>query len=111
MGDLKTLGKTGYDGNNLRNMNTLSGGSMEWMIEKNIDLGSLIPYSYPSASEFVKNNIQIIYLGWFLGDWGNINNGMHSTMNGLEIRDDHVKNTGDLMGVSSLDEDWVTQIK
>lgn len=108
LGDLKTLGKTGYDGNNLRNMNTLSGGSMEWMIEKNIDLGSLIPYSYPSASEFVKNNIQIIYLGWFLGDWGNINNGMHSTMNGLEIRDDHVKNTGDLMGVSSLDEDWVT---
>lgn len=108
LGDLKTLGKTGYDGNNLRNMNTLSGGSMEWMLKTNINPESLIPYSYPSAKEFVKNNIQIIYLGWFLGDWGNINNGMYSSMNGLEIRDDHVKNTGDLMGVSSLDEDWVT---
>ena len=108
LGDLKTLGKTGYDGNNLRNMNTLSGGSMEWMLNANIDLKSLIPYIYPSANDFVKNNIQIIYLGWFLGDWGNINNGMYASMNGLEIRDDHVKNTGDLMGVSSLDEDWVT---
>ena len=29
LGDLKTLGKTGYDGNNLRFMNTLSGGSLD----------------------------------------------------------------------------------
>ena len=32
LGDLKTLGKTGYDGNNLRNMNTLSGGKANWII-------------------------------------------------------------------------------
>lgn len=108
LGDLKTLGKTGYDGNNLRNMNTLSGGSYDWMLGSDIELRSIIPYLYPSAQKFRNHNIQIIYLGWFLGDWGNINNGSFSSMNGLEIRTDHVKNTGDLMGVSSLDEDWVT---
>ena len=31
LGDLKTLGRTGYDGNNLRFMNTLSGG-FDWML-------------------------------------------------------------------------------
>ena len=33
---------------------------------------------------------------------------MYSCTNGLEIRDDTVENTGDLWGVTSLDEDWVT---
>lgn len=108
VGDLKTLGKTGYDGNNLRNMNTLSGGGMDWMLDLGINSQQMLPYTYPSSSEFKKHNLQIIYLGWFLGDWSNINNGMNSVMNGLQIRDDHVSNTGDLMGVSSLDEDWVT---
>lgn len=108
VGDLKTLGKTGYDGNNLRNMNTLSGGGMDWMLDLGIESQYLLPYTYPSKVKFKQNNLQIIYLGWFLGDWSNINNGMNSVMNGLEIRDDHVSNTGDLMGVSSLDEDWVT---
>jgi N-acetyl sugar amidotransferase len=108
VGDLKTLGRTGYDGNNLRNMNTLSGGGMAWMLDLGIQSQQMLPYTYPSSAEFKKHNLQIIYLGWFLGDWSNINNGMDSVMNGLEIRDDHVSNTGDLMGVSSLDEDWVT---
>lgn len=49
-----------------------------------------------------------MYLGWFLGDWSLINNGMYAASNGLEIRSDHVSNTGDLHGVTSLDEDWVT---
>ena len=37
-----------------------------------------------------------------------MNNGLYSCANGLEIREDGAENTGDLRGVSSLDEDWVT---
>ena len=37
LGDMKTVGKTGYDGNQLRNTNTVSGGGLEWMIELGID--------------------------------------------------------------------------
>ena len=33
---------------------------------------------------------------------------MYSLMNGLQIRDDNVKNTGDITSVYALDEDWVT---
>jgi len=108
LGDLKTLGRTGYDGNNLRYMNTLSGGALDWMLESGLPLRDLIPYQYPSPEQFDENGLQIVYLGWFLGDWSLANNGMYSASNGLKIREDTVVNTGDLWGVTSLDEDWVT---
>ena len=108
LGDLKTLGRTGYDGNNLRNMNTLSGGGLQWMQEEGFIEQELLAYRYPDAEEFDNAGLQIVYLGWFLGDWSLVNNGMYSASEGLKPRDDIPENTGDLYGVSSLDEDWVT---
>ena len=108
LGDLKTLGRTGYDGNNLRHMNTLAGGGMEWILEAGFDPEELLPYQYPSPAEFDAASLQIVYLGWFLGDWSLLNNGAYSCAYGLEKRDDTVENTGDLHGITSLDEDWVT---
>tara|TARA_R110002072_G_scaffold283940_2_gene447638 strand:- start:1075 stop:2199 length:1125 start_codon:yes stop_codon:yes gene_type:complete len=108
LGDLGTLGRTGYDGNNLRNMNTLSGGAKDWMTDAGFSPKDLIAYDYPTPEEFEKNNIQIVFLGWFLGDWSLDNNAMVSALNGLDIRHDRPGNTGDLYGVTSLDEDWVT---
>lgn len=108
LGDLKTLGKTGYDGNNLRDMNTLSGGNLDWITDFYEDMGDLIPYKYPSRDMFDGARIQIVYLGWFLGDWSFVNNASYSCLDGIHIREDSVENTGDLFGVTSLDEDWVT---
>lgn len=108
LGDLKTLGRTGYDGNNLRYMNTLSGGGLDWMLESGADPRELIPYRYPSPDAFEQHRLQIVYLGWFLGDWSLVNNGMYAVASGIRIRTDTVENTGDLAGVTSLDEDWVT---
>lgn len=108
LGDMKTLGRTGYDGNNLRFMNTLSGGGMDWMLDAGIDPGSLLPYRYPDADEFESAGLQIVYLGWFLGDWSLVNNAAYSCGSGLDIREDTADKTGDLHGVTALDEDWVT---
>lgn len=108
LGDLKTVGKTGFDGNNLKYMNTVSGGALDWMLEVGFERKMLNPYLYPVSEEFDGANIQIIYLGWFWQDWSLINNATYSCVNGLEIREDTVENTGDLWGVTSLDEDWVT---
>ncbi len=108
VGDLKTLGRTGYDGNNLRYMNTLSGGAMNWMLESDHDIRDLHPFVYPTTEEFDAAGLQIVYLGWFMGDWSEVNNAMYSTVNGLEIREDTVENTGDLYGITALDEEWVT---
>lgn len=108
LGDLKTLGRTGYDGNNLRYMNTLSGAALDWMLETGLTLKDLQPYRYPTPEAFDAHDLQVVYLGWFLGDWSLTNNGMYAAASGLHIRSDHVENTGDLRGVTSLDEDWVT---
>ena len=108
LGDLKTLGRTGYDGNNLRYMNTLSGGGNSWMIEDGFSEQDLIGYKYPDPEDFDKANLQIVYLGWFLGDWSLRKNGLYSCAEGLKIRDEPIEKTGDLYGTTALDEDWVT---
>ena len=105
LGDMKTLGRTGYDGNNLRHLNTLSSGK-DWMYLRGYSEGELIPYTYPSVEEFLAADLNIIYLGWFLGDWSLVNNAMYSCVYGLKIRDDNVELTGDLFGVTALDEDF-----
>ena len=108
LGDMKTIGRTGYDGNNLRFMNTVSGGNLQWLLDAGFTRQNLISFRYPTTKEFEVSNIQIVYLGWFWNDWSLINNGMYSAANGLEIRKESVIETGDLTHVSSLDEDWVT---
>lgn len=105
VGDLKTEGKNGYDGNSLRYSNTLSSGH-GWMMEKGYPQNGLLPYIYPPVEEFEAAKIKIVFLGWFLGDWSLINNGAHASAYGLNIRDESVASTGDLYGNSNLDEDW-----
>ena len=108
LGDMKTLGRSGYDGNNLRNLNTLAGGNFDWLVKAGLTKDNLISFLYPSSSEFEESNIQIVYLGWFWKDWSGMNNAMYSLTSGLQVRDDIVNNTGDIAGVNALDEDWVT---
>lgn len=105
LGDMKTLGRTGYDGNSLRYMNTLSSG-LDWMLECGFKKSDLVSYVFPEINEFEENNLQVVYLGWFLGDWSLVNNAAYSCCNGLEIRSDGVEKTGDLYGVTALDEDF-----
>jgi len=108
LGDMKTVGKNGYDGNNLRYMNTVAGGDLKWLLDAGLTKENLITYKHPSSEEFDAADIQIIYLGWFWDDWSIINNGMYSVSNGLGVRSATVEETGDLTRVFSLDEDWVT---
>lgn len=105
VGDLKTMGRNGYDGNNLRYSNTLSSGH-EWMLEAGYPLRDILPYVYPSEAEFAAADIQIVFLGWFLGDWSLVNNAGYACPHGLSIRAEGPDQTGDLLGLSNLDEDW-----
>ena len=71
------------------------------------DEAKIIPYQYPDEKEFLKNKIQIIYIGWFMKNWSIMNNAKYATLNGLNLRKDIAENTGDLYGTMALDEDWV----
>lgn len=107
-GDTKSQASKGYDGKNLKNLNTLAGGDLSWISKKIIKKINLSPYTYPNKIDFNKNNLRIIYIGWFLDNWSPSYNAMSAISNGLEIRNKKFKNYGDILGITSLDEDWVT---
>ena len=105
VGDLGAIGKEGWDGNNMKNSNTLSSGH-KWMSELGFKGNDLIPYKYPSKEQFELQNLQIIYLGWYLGDWSLVNNAIYANLNGLKNRKGDPSMTGDLHGLSALDDNW-----
>lgn len=108
LGDLGVKGKTGSDGNNLKHMNTLGGGNINWLINEEVRKNDILQYVYPSDEEMEGANLRITFLGYFWNDWSLLNNGIYAALRGLDIRDEPPQNIGDYMGITSLDEDWVT---
>ena len=108
LGDLNVMGKSGSDGNNLRRMNTLGGGDITWMLSDDIRRHQILQYIYPSEQEMLDANLRITFLGYFWKDWSLIDNGNYAALRGLEIRNEKPWEIGDPVGVTSLDEDWVT---
>ena len=106
--DQKTNSVEGYDGNNLRYSNTLKGCKIGWMQKIITNKSQLIPYKYPSIKEFKKNHLQIIYLSWFWKNWTFLSNAKYSCLNGLELKKDDATKTGDLYGITAIDDMWVS---
>lgn len=106
--DPKTIGRNPWEYNNISSQNTLDGGDISWMQDTESSMKNLIPYTFPTSKEITNANLNIIDLGWFMKDWDNQTNAEYSCLSGIEIRTDSPQNTGDLLGVSALDEDWVT---
>jgi hypothetical protein len=97
-----------WEYNNLISMNTLGGGDLTWMKDAGFTDVELISYGFPDKSEVNAAGLNVIDLGWFIDHWDNLGNAMFSTAYGIHIREDKAENTGDPLGVSALDEDWVT---
>lgn len=108
LGDQSTMGRNGWDGNNLRKGNTIKNADYKWLLEKDIKINNILQYLYPTIEEMDKAKLQIVFLGYFWNIWSLRDNGLYGALNGLEIRDDKPWESGDLEGVSALDEDWVT---
>ena len=103
LGDQKTMGRNGWDGNNLRNMNTLSGAKNDWLLGDGIQHKHLLQYAYPSVEEMDRAGLQIVYLGYFWNIWSQLDNGDFSVLRGLDIRHEPIEDIGDPYGVSALD--------
>jgi N-acetyl sugar amidotransferase len=108
LGDLNVMGKSGADGNNLRRMNTLGGGDVTWLLDEEIRRNQIIQYLYPKEEEMTRGNLRITFLGYFWRDWSLRDNGTYSALRGLDIRREKPWEIGDPVGVTSLDENWVT---
>jgi len=106
LGESTVMGRTGSDGNNLRKMNTLSGGDISWILEQGFPREKILQYAYPSEKEIERAGIRIVFLGYFWPDWSLIDNGNYSALRGLDVRNDKPWEMGEYVGVTALDEDW-----
>lgn len=106
VGDSAALGIDEYDGNNLRKINTLNDGGVEW-IKSSIDQSyKAFHYYYPEEVLFEKKKISIIYLGAVWDDWSNKSNSIYAALNGLTLRPNEESITGDISNASMLDEEF-----
>lgn len=104
VGDSATEGASALDGNNLRNLNTLVDGGTSWMQLQ--DEYKKASYIYPSESDFLHHDIQIIYLGAAWDDWSTFLNATLGALSGLTLRPHESPLTGDYSEASMLDEDF-----
>jgi len=105
VGDSKTEGVNYFDGNNLRNLNTLTDGGMDWIYHEVMHYKAEA-YSYPSKNDFNKAKVDIMYLGPAWDDWSSDENSIYASLAGLTLRPDDVDITGDISGASMLDEEF-----
>lgn len=104
VGDSATEGASPLDGNNLRNLNTLVDGGTSWMqLDHNYKKAF---YLYPTETEFLRDDIQIIYLGAAWDDWGTFLNATIGALGGLTLRPNQRSLTGDYSEASMLDEEF-----
>ena len=104
-GDSKTMGTDEFDANNLRYLNTLSDGGIDW-ISKSLDKKRVDSYKYPTVSDFDQAKLSLMYLGPAWSDWDMNENAVYSVLNGIEPRPGDEKYTGDLTNASMLDEEF-----
>lgn len=106
VGDSAVLGADDFDGNQLRNLNTLTEGGVTWLQNKVDRFYKSDHYLYPDAIKFFNKKIDIFYLGAAWDDWSSENNAAYAALNGLTLRTDEENITGDLTNASMLDENF-----
>lgn len=105
VGDSGAAGENYFDANNLRNLNTLKEGGIEWLFDEINPYKAQI-YIYPDSHAFDKAKLDIMFLGPAWDDWSNDNNAIYGALTGLTLRGD-VEMTGDISGASMLDEEFI----
>ena len=108
VGDSASGGIDEFDANNLRNLNTLSSGGVDWIDDVVSDLYLKNHYLYPTKDKFEKNNINIFYLGPAWDDWSDKNNSIYAALQGLHLKPGEETSTGDLLNASMLDEEFIS---
>jgi N-acetyl sugar amidotransferase len=108
VGDSAVEGIDEFDGNSLRNLNTLTEGGVDWIDDiLHYDKKYLQDhYIYPTEIKFKKSKIDIFYLGPAWDDWSNESNSVYASLQGLHMRPGEEDLTGDITNASMLDEEF-----
>ena len=108
VGDSAVEGIDEFDGNSLRNLNTLTEGGIDWIEDVLEDDKKYLQqhYIYPHEIEFEKAKIDIFYIGPAWDDWSNDSNSIYASLQGLTMRPGEEDITGDITNASMIDEEF-----
>jgi len=93
------------DASQLKRGNTVAGGPAS-LLPDNVTPQDTYFYYYPPDQEMETAKLRLVYLGYYMPDWSGRNNAKFSIALGLQVRHEPPEMTGDLWGVSCLDEDF-----
>lgn len=99
----------GGNAKNLRNLNTIGGGTLDHLLdnEEGIESKNLLLYNFPNIGE---DKMKVIYIGYYIKDFSQIVNGLFAMTFGLKHRNDtELKDIGFLYNFSQSDTDF-TQV-
>ena len=107
LGEMGVLGSVPFDGNRLKNSNTLKGGEIGWLTSAGFARESILQYIYPSDEDMIKAKLKIIFMDYFMGEFSSFLNGNFAALRGLSIRKPNPRRDPDYYGTSMLDEDFI----
>jgi len=84
----------------------LGGGIPTDLMSDHTTMKDIHFYTYPSDIEMENGNLKLVYLGYYIKDWAGHRNAELAIAQGLQIRKEPPDETGDLWGVTGLDEDF-----
>ena len=108
VGETGMFGRSIWDGNNLRSMNTLQGGDLGWLTEVAGTAEALRMYQFPTEQEIETAGVQTIFLGPAWRDWSAESNSLIALAHGLRFRPLDAPLTDDPNGTSSIDDCFMT---
>jgi N-acetyl sugar amidotransferase len=100
------LGTTTGDANRVKHGNTIAGG-LDGVKPRDMEECRTILYRFPSDAEMENALMRIVYLGYYIRDFGKRKNAEFSMAHGMEVRHDPPGDIGDITGHEALDEDFV----
>ena len=100
------VGSTDDNANRVKNGNTIAGGP-DTVAPQGLPINKTILYRFPSDKEMQYALMRIVYLGYYIEDFGKIKNAEFSVAHGMKVRNDPPEDIGDITGYEALDEDFV----
>jgi N-acetyl sugar amidotransferase len=98
-------GRVDGDASRLKLGNTIRGGPTE-LLPEDISPYEAHFYFYPSDDDMEYAKLRLVYLGYYIPDWSGHENARFAIKRGLVTRAEVPEQTGDLWGISGLDEDF-----
>ncbi|MEQ1760506.1 MAG: N-acetyl sugar amidotransferase [Vicinamibacterales bacterium] len=98
-------GRTDGNASQLKQGNTIAGGPAQ-LLPSDVSFQDAYFYFYPPDEHMEAAGLRLVYLGYYMADWSGRNNAEFALARGFKARREPAMATGDLWGVSCLDEDF-----